>query len=82
MKKETILIIFIVFLSLNLISAINLDVKVNPIQDTIVTELDEPAVFDLTIKNLGESSNFEIYSLIGVDLFPKDSFFIGAGKQK
>ena len=82
MKKEAILIIFVVFLSLNLISAINLDVKVNPISDAIVTELDEPAVFDLTIKNLGESSKFEIYSLIGVDLFPEDSFFIEAGETK
>jgi hypothetical protein len=82
MKKEAILIIFIVILSLNLISAINLDVKVNPIQDTIVTELDEPAVFDLTIKNLGESSNFEIYSLIGVDITPEEGFFIGAEETK
>lgn len=76
MKKEIILTIFILLFSLNLISAINLDVDVNPILDVIVTELDEPAIFDLTIKNLGESSNFEIYSLIGVDIFPEESFFI------
>ena len=81
-EKKAILAIFIVFLSLNLISAINLDVKVNPILDTIVTELDEPAVFDLTIKNLGESEDFEIYSLIGVDFIPKSSFFVESGEIK
>jgi len=82
MKKETILIIFVVFLSLNLISAINLDVKVNPISNAVVTELDEPAVFDLTIKNLGESSTFEVYSLIGVDITPENGFLIGEGETK
>jgi hypothetical protein len=82
MKKGVILSILIVFLSLNLISAIDLDIKVNPILDVIITELNEPAIFDLTIKNLGESSNFEIYSLIGVDLFPEESFFIESGQIK
>ncbi len=82
MKKEIILTIFILLLSLNLISAINLDVEVNPILDVIITELNEPAVFDLTIKNLGESSNFEIYSLVGMDIFPEDSFFIESNEIK
>lgn len=82
MKKEAILTIFIIFLSLNLISAINLNVKTNPILDVIVTELNEPAVFDLTIKNLEESSDFEIYSLIGVDITPETSFFIASEETK
>jgi len=82
MEKKAVLIIFIVLFSLNLISAINLNVKVNPILDVIVSELDKPAVFDLTIKNLGESSDFEIYSLIGVDLSPESSFFIESGGTK
>jgi len=82
MKKEAILIIFAVFLSLNLISAINLDVKVNAVSNAVVTELDKPAVFDLIIKNLGESSKFEVYSLVGVDITPEESFFIAKEETK
>ncbi|MFH0906098.1 MAG: hypothetical protein V1824_02065 [archaeon] len=82
MKKGITLTMFILLLSLNLIAAINLNVDANPILDVIVTELDEPAIFDLTIQNLGESSNFEIYSLVGMDISPEDSFFISSGDIK
>lgn len=85
MKKEGVLIICLAifsFISLSLVSAIDLDVKVNSISNSVVTELDNPAVFDLTIRNLGESSTFNIYSLVGVDITPQEGFYIGKGDAK
>ena len=81
-KKTFFTLLFSIILTLNLISAINLDISVTPISDSIITELDKPAIFDLTIRNLGESSNFEIYSLVGVDLTPEDPFLINSGQTK
>ncbi len=82
MKKEAILIIFLALLSLNLVSAINLNVKVKPIQNSVITDLSEPAIFKLTIKNLGESDIFTIYSLVGIDIYPKTNFTIQQGETK
>ncbi len=75
-----------VFLLLNLaialVSAIELDISKKPISDTIITDLDKPAVFELTIRNLGEGDNFEIYSVVGLDITPEGSFFIASGDKK
>lgn len=56
----------------NLISAINLEVSSKPVQNSAITDLNEPAVFQLTIKNLEGSDNFNIYSLVGVDISPSN----------
>jgi len=80
MKKEVILLVFITIISMNLISAINLDVDIIPISNIIITDLEEPGVFDLSITNNGESDSFELYSLIGVDLTPETSFYIASGE--
>ena len=50
------------------ISAINLEISSKPISNSYIIELDEPAIYELTIKNLGEEDSFEIYSLVGIDI--------------
>ena len=56
MRKKAVLVVFIaIFLSLNLISAINLDISSKAVSNMVITDLDEPAVFDLTIRNLNET---------------------------
>jgi len=82
MKKEVILLVFVAILSINLISAINLDVETIPISNTIITDLEDPAIFDLIITNNGESDSFQVYSLIGVDLAPETSFYINSGETE
>tara|TARA_Y100000310_G_scaffold345669_1_gene468018 strand:- start:98 stop:1471 length:1374 start_codon:yes stop_codon:yes gene_type:complete len=82
MKKEVILSIFVVLILSSLISAINLDVNVNPISNAVITDIDEPAIFELSIINLEDTSTFEIYSLIGVDLLPKEPFTLQKGNIK
>ena len=64
------------------VSAINLDVTKTSVNDVVVSELDEPAVFNLLIKNLGADDRFTIYSLVGVDITPSESFFIASGAAK
>lgn len=83
MRKKSLLIVFIVLsLLLTLVSAINLDVSSKEISNIAIKDLNEPAVFELTIRNLGETSSFEIYSLVGVDISPEEEFTIISGRTK
>ena len=78
----TVLFTFIIFLNVLLVQAINLEVSSKPVSNTYVIELDKPAVFDLTIRNLGEDNSFSVYSLVGIDMAPKESFIINSGETK
>ena len=70
MKKKALLLFLIILISLSIItiSAINLEVKSEPISNSFLVELDEPAIFDLTIKNLEKKDTFKIYSLVGINI--------------
>ncbi len=70
MKKKALLLFSIILISLSIItiSAINLEVKSEPISNSFLVELDEPAIFDLTIKNLEEKDTFKLYSLVGINI--------------
>lgn len=81
MKKKVLLTLLILAI-IPVISAINLDISSEPVQDTIILDLDEQAIFDLTIRNLGENDTFEIYSLIGIDITPKETIRINSGETK
>ena len=85
MAKKTGLMILLTFMfftcSLSIISAINLEVSAKPIQNAAITTLKEPAVFELIIRNLGDSDKFEIYSLVGVDITP-ETFSADTGETK
>lgn len=71
-----------ILLTLNFVSAINLQVTIVPVSDTVVTEFKEPAVFNMSIKNLGNSDNFLIYSIVGVDMYPNEPIDISSGETK
>ena len=82
-KKIELPIIFcMILLSLNLISAINLDISADPISNKVIADIDEPASFELTIRNLGTTEEFEIYSLIGIDITPNSKIIIPSGETK
>jgi len=82
MKREIIFALTLfVFLSINFVYAINIDVKIKPISDSYILEFNEPAIYDLTIKNIGESEEFEIYSLVGLDII-SDKIKINSGETK
>lgn len=86
MKKSLfsgVVAIFLVCISLQLVLAINLDVSKKTISGTVISEVNEPAVFNLTITNRGPADDFEIYSLVkGVDVLPNGNFHLNAGETK
>jgi len=87
MKKKLILSLILILMSLPIISAeinntINLEIEQTTINNIIVSELNNPATFNLKIKNLGPADNFQIYSLIGVDMTPKGTFLLKSGETK
>ncbi len=79
MEKRVFLFFIALIMILPFISAINLEISAKPVTDAVMTDFNEPAVFDLIIKNLDESENFEIYSLVGVDITPEDLGLIASG---
>jgi len=82
--KKLLFTSFILFIFLiSLVSAeVNLSVEDDPISDVVIAEFDKPALFNLKITNLGESDDFEIYSLVGVRFNIKSSFSISSGETK
>jgi len=74
-------ILIILLLTLNLISAINLDISTIPITDTIITDLNNPTTFELNIKNLEDPDDFEIYSVVGLNINPEQAFHIDKNKK-
>jgi len=86
MKKRNGFVIVLFLISLvfltGFVLAIDLDVDVLPSSNSVLIDLEKPAVFDLIIKNNDVSNSFEIYSLIGVDISPESSFNINSGETK
>src|SRR3989344_3221210 len=75
MKKEIILLVYtLIILQLAIVSGINLDMQKQEISSMAILDLNIPAEFLLSITNQGESGNFEIYSLVGIPLEPKEIF--------
>lgn len=73
------LILFI--LSASFVSAaLNLEIEKIDKGSVIISELNNPAVFDLIINNNGPPDNVEIYSLVGMSMSPKGTFDLPAGK--
>jgi len=70
-----------IFLLISFASAADLSVKVLEKNDIIITELERTnATFRLQITNNGESDDFQIYSLVSVDMYPKEYFRINNGQ--
>ena len=73
----------LIFLAL-LLQFVSAEIKIEKkaVVDAVVPEANQPAVYDLKITNLGENDNFQIYSLVGVSLYPNNSFTILTGETK
>jgi hypothetical protein len=84
MKKSLILMFFafslLILASFSVSAALNIEKKA--INDVVISEFSDPAVFNLQITNTGPTDTFEIYSLVGVDILPKEPFEIASGQTK
>lgn len=73
--------ILLIIMLTSLVSAINLEVTSQQISNSAITDLNEPAIYDLTIKNNEQTDNFEIYSLVGINMTPS-AFSLQSGETK
>lgn len=78
MKK----IILLLILLLPLVSAISLEVEKTSSNEVMIVGLKDPTVFNLKIKNLGPTDNFEFYNLLGFEMFPLGTTKINQGQTK
>jgi hypothetical protein len=82
MEIKRVFLIFAVILAMEFVSAIDLSIQKEAISDVIISEFNEPAIFNFTITNNGERDTFEIYSLVSVDFSQKSSFKLSKWESK
>jgi len=85
MKKSFVfgfIAISLIFISAACAFAANIEVSKKIVSDVVVSELNEPAIFNFSITNRGGNDNFEIYSLVGVDFTPRGTFSIPGGETR
>ena len=84
MKKRFILGIFGLLVLMILPSVLALSLKVEKVSsdEVMVADLNQPAEFVLNITNTGASDYIEFYNLLGFQMFPVGTTYIGAGETK
>ena len=80
MKKLTLSILLLLLLPT--IFAINLEVTQKTPNQVIIGGLNQPAIVELEITNLGSIDNFEILNLFGFTLNPTETGFIKNSETK
>lgn len=60
--------------------ALNLDVKTNSTNVVMIRDINQPAVFNLQIKNLGQGENVKFYNLLGFFMSPNTTIFLAPGE--
>ena len=81
MKKILILFALALFI-LPSILAINLDIEEKSSSKVMIPEINQPAIINLKITNLGQSDNFQFYNLLGFSMAPKGTVQISSGETK
>lgn len=79
--KKIFLFIFVLFL-LPSILAINLDIKEKNSSNIIIQGINQPAIFNLKITNLGPTDNLQFYNLLGFSMAPKGTVLFNQGEAK
>ncbi|HED06384.1 MAG TPA: hypothetical protein ENI61_06845 [Ignavibacteria bacterium] len=79
--KKIFLLIIVLFL-LPQILAINLDIKEKNSSEIIIQGINQPAIFNLKITNLGPSDNLQFYNLLGFSMAPKGTVLLNQGEAK
>ena len=84
MKSKLIIMFLVMFFAVFLfagdVSALNLEIEKIAKVPVVISELNDPAVFNFVIDNNGAGDNVEIYSLVGVSFEPKGTFYLPSGR--
>lgn len=81
MKKQFIFLV-ITLLILPSVLALSLKVEKQSSDEVLIIGLDEPAIFDLKITNLGKTDNLQFYNLLGFEMYPKGTVQIKEKETK
>ncbi|MBS3071307.1 hypothetical protein J4407_03340 [Candidatus Pacearchaeota archaeon] len=81
MKKEILFVLICLFF-MPYVLAINVAVEKVSANDVIINGVDDPAFFELKIKNIGASDNFQFYNFLGFSMAPKGTVAIASGETK
>ena len=79
---KRILFLLLLFAVISSTSAKNLSVEKVGGKDVMINGLNEPATFDIKIKNLGGTDYFQFYNLLGFSMAPKGTVLISSGETK
>lgn len=80
MIKKSLFLIFALLLITSAYASVKIEKEA--ITDTIITDINNSAVFNFKIQNLGETDTFRIYSLIGAYFSPSENITIKSGETK
>lgn len=78
--KKVVLFALVMIFSLQMALA-SITVENQEKANSIIAELGNPAIFDLTFNNTGPADNIQIYSLVGVQLLPNETFNVPTGDK-
>jgi hypothetical protein len=78
-KKSLFAVVFLSLFLFAMVSSSNLEVTKVDKGSVIISQLENPAVFEFLIKNYGSQDNFQIYSLVGIPMTPRGSFDLPSG---
>jgi hypothetical protein len=80
--KRVVTILIVMLLVLPSIFALNMDVEKTSKNEVMILDLNEPARFDLELKNYGIEDNLIFYTYFSPSIFPKGTTHIGEAKVK
>ena len=80
--KKILALLFVMVFFLPVLSAINLNIEKTSENEIMILDMEEPAVFDLTIENAGLSDEFEFYTFFALLEAPKGLVTINHGETK
>ncbi len=79
---KKIFLIALALMFLPVVLAINLNVEKVSSREVMINGVNQPAIFDLNVTNLGASDNFQFYNLLGFSMAPKGTVPIAPGETK
>jgi hypothetical protein len=80
--KKVVLSLFLLFLVAPTVLALNLQVDKISNNEVLILGLNQPAVFDLNVTNLGSTEDVTFYSFFGQDLYPKGPVHLESKKTQ
>lgn len=81
-KKNFSLFLLAFLFILPFVFAVDLDVQKSSSDEVMIIDLNKPAVFDLSIKNNGQTGEFMIYTIFGSGYSPQEKFTINSEQTK